>query len=101
MSRKILVEIAYALPERQVLIPLKMPEGTTAEEAIRASGVIDQFPEIDLAVNSIGIFGKPDRLDAILRDRDRVEIYRPLIANPKEIRRQRANESRGMKKAAS
>jgi uncharacterized protein len=98
MSHEIMVEIAYALPEQQVIIPIRMAEGTTAEEAIKASGIINKFPEIDLGVNKIGVFGKLSKLDAVLRNLDRVEIYRPLIADPKEVRRQRANEGKVMKK---
>jgi putative ubiquitin-RnfH superfamily antitoxin RatB of RatAB toxin-antitoxin module len=98
MSHEIMVEIAYALPEQQVIIPIRMAEGTTAEEAIKASGIINKFPEIDLSANRIGVFGKLTKLDAVLRNLDRVEIYRPLIADPKEVRRQRANEGKVMKK---
>src|SRR5688572_24750022 len=98
MSQEIMVEIAYALPEQQVIIPIRMAQGTTAEEAIKASGIINKFPEIDLNINKIGVFGKLSKLDAVLRDLDRVEIYRPLIADPKEVRRQRANEGKVMKK---
>jgi putative ubiquitin-RnfH superfamily antitoxin RatB of RatAB toxin-antitoxin module len=84
------VEVAYAKPEVQVIMPLELAEGATAEAAIRASGLLARFPEIDLAGNRIGIFGKPCGLDQVLRPGDRVEIYRPLIADPKEARRSRA-----------
>lgn len=95
---EIIVEVAYALPRQQLIIPVKVAEGTTAEDAIRASGILEKFPEIDLSVNKIGIFGKLNKLDAALRHLDRVEIYRPLIADPKEVRRQRASEGKVMKK---
>ena len=95
---EMLVEVAYALPTQQVILPVKMPTGSNAEAAIKASGVLAKFPEIDLAVNKIGIFGKLSKLDAELRHLDRVEIYRPLIADPKEVRRQRAAEGKVMKK---
>lgn len=98
IAHDLIVEIAYALPEQQVIIPLKIAEGATAESAIMASGILGKFPEIDLAVNKIGIFGKLNKLDTILRHLDRVEIYRPLIADPKEVRRQRAAEGKVMKK---
>lgn len=98
MSHEIMVEVAYALPEQQVIIPVKMVEGATAEAAILASGIVNKFPEIDLSANKIGIFGKLSKLDVVLRDLDRVEIYRPLIADPKEVRRQRAAEGKVMKK---
>lgn len=94
----ILVEVAYALPHQQVILPVKVPEGATTEQAIMASGILAKFPEIDLSKNKVGIFGKLARLDTVLRERDRVEIYRPLIADPKEVRRQRAAEGKGMKK---
>jgi uncharacterized protein len=93
-----MVEVAYALPNEQLIIPISMPLEANAEEAIRASGILNKFPEIDLNVNQIGIFGKLSQLDAPLRNLDRVEIYRPLIADPKEVRKQRAEEGKVMKK---
>ena len=98
MPNEILIEVAYALPEKQLIIPIKIKAGTTAEEAIKISGIAKKFPEIDLTQNQIGIFGKLTQLDHVLRERDRVEIYRPLTADPKEIRRQRAAEGKVMKK---
>jgi putative ubiquitin-RnfH superfamily antitoxin RatB of RatAB toxin-antitoxin module len=68
------------------------------EDAIRASGVLEAFPEIDLARNKVGIFSKLVKLDEKVRDRDRVEIYRPLIADPKEVRRKRAEEGKVTRK---
>jgi putative ubiquitin-RnfH superfamily antitoxin RatB of RatAB toxin-antitoxin module len=97
-TEEMMVEVAYALPTQQVILPVKVPTGSNAEEAILASGVLAKFPEIDLAVNKIGVFGKLSKLDAELRHLDRVEIYRPLIADPKEVRRQRAAEGKVMKK---
>jgi putative ubiquitin-RnfH superfamily antitoxin RatB of RatAB toxin-antitoxin module len=84
------VEVAYAKPEVQVIVPLELPEGATAEAAIRASGLLARFPEIELVANKIGIFGKLCGLEQRLRPGDRVEIYRPLLADPKEARRGRA-----------
>lgn len=98
MSQDLMVEVAYALPNKQVIIPVKVNDGITAEAAIVASGVLKQFPEIDLSINKIGIFGKLTKLDTPLRHLDRVEIYRPLIADPKEVRRQRAAEGKVMRK---
>lgn len=92
------VEVAYALPERQALIPLTVPEGTTLEEAIRLSGILEKFPEIDLSNSKVGIWNKVSEPTAVLREKDRVEIYRPLIADPKEVRRKRAEEGKAMKK---
>ena len=98
MPNEILIEVAYALPKKQLIIPIKVKEGTTAKEAIQVSGIIKKFPEIDLNINQIGIFGKLTKLDHVMRERDRIEIYRPLVADPKEIRRQRAAEGKVMKK---
>jgi len=98
MSQELTIEVAYALPDKQVIIPIKALEGITAEQAILASGVLQQFPDIDLNVSKIGIFGKIVKLDAPLRNKDRVEIYRPLIADPKEVRRKRAADGKTMKK---
>lgn len=84
------IEVAYAKPEEQLILPLELHEGVTVEEAIRRSGILLRFPEIDLEQNKVGIFGKSCKLDQILREGDRVEIYRPLIADPKESRRTRA-----------
>lgn len=92
------VEVAYALPRRQLILELRVGEGTTAEQAIRASGILEQFPEIDLKSAKVGIFGKPCKLTDTLNNGDRVEIYRPLIADPKEIRKQRAARGKDMKK---
>lgn len=93
-----MVEVAYALPKQQLIIPVKLCEGSTAEAAIIASGILEKFPEINLTTNKIGIFGKLSKLDVILRDLDRVEIYRPLIADPKAVRKQRAADGKVMKK---
>lgn len=97
-SEEILVEVAYALPTEQIILPIKASADTTAENAIKQSGILTKFPEINLAENKIGIFGKLTQLDTVLRDKDRIEIYRPLIADPKEVRRQRAEAGKVMKK---
>jgi putative ubiquitin-RnfH superfamily antitoxin RatB of RatAB toxin-antitoxin module len=98
MQNEIMVEVAYALPKEQLIIPVRVPAGTTAEDAIKLSGILQKFPEIDLSANKFGIFGKLTKPDTVLRELDRVEIYRPLIADPKEVRRQRAAEGKVMKK---
>lgn len=84
------VEVAYAKPEEQLIIPIEVRSGTTLMEAIRLSGILEHFPEIDIDKAKVGIFGKIASPDTELRERDRVEIYRPLIADPKESRRKRA-----------
>ena len=98
MRDKINIEVVYALPDEQILLKQSVPIGTTVAEAIQASGVLDKHPEIDLANNKLGIFGKLTKADAVVRDKDRIEIYRPLIADPKEVRRKRAEEGKVMKK---
>jgi len=92
------VEVIYALPDQQPLMQVHLDEGATVEDAIRASGVLEAHPEIDLGMNKVGIFSKLVKLDDPVRDRDRVEIYRPLIADPKEVRRKRAEEGKVTKK---
>lgn len=88
------VEVAYALPERQTLLALEVRSGATVRDAIEASGVLDSHPEIDLEHNKVGIFGRTVSLEEGLRKGDRVEIYRPLIIDPKEVRKQRAEAAR-------
>jgi len=100
MSDLISIEVVYALPKKQEVFTLKLPEGTTVRQAIEASGVLQKYPEIDLLKNKLGIFARLVKQDASLRNRDRVEIYRPLIADPKEVRKQRAAEGKIMKKGA-
>jgi uncharacterized protein len=86
------IEVVYASIERQVLLGFAVQEGTSVRAALQASGITDAFPELDLATCSVGIFGKvvaePDR--QVVQAADRLEIYRPLLADPKEIRRLRA-----------
>lgn len=86
------VGIAYGLPQRQVWLTLEVPEGTTVGDAIARSGISDQFPDIDLEKQKMGIFGKLTRLDAVLEEGDRVEIYRPLVCDPKTVRKKGAGE---------
>ena len=95
---KYFIEVTYALPEEQVLIALDVEQGTTVEQAVKLSGVLEKFSEIDLTKNKLGIFGKVTKADQVLRDKDRVEIYRPLIADPKESRRKRAEKKESKKK---
>ena len=94
---EIVVEVVYALPEKQYLRSVKLEEGSTVEQAIRASGLLELRRDIDLANNKIGIYSRPVKLNDPLTDGDRVEIYRPLIADPKEMRRQRAERSASKK----
>ncbi|ASO43267.1 RnfH family protein [Salmonella enterica subsp. enterica serovar Derby] len=93
MPDKLVVEVAYALPEKQYLQRVTLEEGATVEEAIRASGLLELRTDIDLAKNKVGIYSRPVKLTDTVQDGDRVEIYRPLIADPKALRRQRAEKS--------
>ncbi|MEW6563522.1 MAG: RnfH family protein [Pseudomonadota bacterium] len=95
---KINVEVIYALAGEQTLLKLQVPRGSTLSEAVRISGIQDKYPEIDLAKNKVGVFSKLAKPDTVLREKDRVEIYRPLIADPKEVRKKRAEEGKAMKK---
>ena len=93
MAEMLNVEVCYALPEKQLLIPVKLPAGATLQQALEASGILEKHREIDLKKNKFGIFAKLSKLDSALRDGDRVEIYRPLIADPKLARRTRAERN--------
>lgn len=95
---RIRVEVAYARPDSQLILPLEVVRGTTLRQAVEQSGILEQFPEIDLDQQQVGIFGKLNKPDTELREGDRVEIYRPLIADPKEVRKQRAAAGKKMKK---
>jgi uncharacterized protein len=86
------IDVVYALAQRQRIVRLNLAEGARVVDAIRGSGLLREFPEIDLALNAVGIWGKPAALDQVLRERDRVEIYRPLAVDPKEARRVRAQQ---------
>jgi uncharacterized protein len=98
MAETLHVEVVYALPQRQELVKLTLPVGSTLQQAVEASGLPQRYPDIDLAKLKLGVYGKLSKPDALLRERDRVEIYRPLIADPKEVRKKRAEEGKAMKK---
>ena len=92
------IEVAYALPQEQVIIKLQVPPQTTVEQAIEQSGILKRYPQIDTEKMKVGIFGKLKKPAQLLHQGDRVEIYRPLIADPKEVRKQRAAQGKKMKK---
>lgn len=92
------VEVVYGYTDKQSLLAVDVAESATVEEAIKQSGILDQYDDIDLSVNKVGIFGKITKLSEALKEGDRIEIYRPLIADPKEVRRRRAAEGKKMKK---
>lgn len=91
------VEVVYALPEKQYLRYVKVEKGSTVEQAIKASGLLELRKEIDLSSNKVGIFSRPVKLSDSVDEGDRIEIYRPLIADPKELRRQRAERASSKK----
>ena len=94
MSAMLTIEVCYALPHGQALIEVQLPQGATLQQAIDASGILARHPGIDLTKQKVGIFGKLKPLDAVLTDHDRVEIYRPLIVDPKLARQRRVEKSR-------
>lgn len=97
-DNKIKIEVVYALPHEQLLLKLDVPQSSTLADAVRLSGLLEKHPEIDLEKGKFGLYGKLSKTDTVLREKDRVEIYRPLLADPKEVRRKRAEEGKVMKK---
>lgn len=97
--RSIAIEVVCALPERQRLLRLSVPYGTTMREAVELSGIAAHFPELVLWQSPLGIFGKAvaNPEERVLEEGERVEVYRPLIADPKEVRKQRAARARASK----
>lgn len=93
MSPDIKVEVVYALPEKQYLRQVRLAAGSTVKQAVEASGLLELRGDIDLAKNKVGIFSRQVKLTDEVNEGDRVEIYRPLLADPKELRRQRAERS--------
>lgn len=95
----IAIEVAYALPHTQMVMPLRVPCGTTALQAAELSGIASRFADIDLENATLGIFGQIVALGHTLRAGDRVEIYRPLLADPKDVRKARAERAKARKPA--
>ncbi|MCJ2378423.1 RnfH family protein [Vibrio sp. ZSDZ34] len=96
-SNLIHVEVVYALPHEQRVFALVVNKEMTVKEIIEKSGVLAIYPEVDLDKNKLGVFSRNVKLDATVRDKDRIEIYRPLLADPKEIRRKRAEQAKAAK----
>ena len=95
MSNKLInIEVAYALPTQQAIVDVAIHENATVEEAIKASSIMERFPDIDLKTTKVGIWSRVVKLRDTLTDGDRIEIYRPLIADPKEIRKRRAEKAK-------
>ena len=96
-----MIEVAYALPAEHRLLNIEAPEGSEIKEVIQLSNILEDYPELELDKLEVGIFGKMAKLNQKVRDRDRIEIYRPLIADPKEVRRRRAAEGKLLKKGGA
>ena len=94
MPEQIIVEVSFASPTKQIIISIKAPKDFNVKQAIEKSGIQKKFPEIDLDKNNVGIFGKQITLGHSLKNKDRIEIYRPLIIDPKELRRKKAAEGK-------
>ncbi|SES82420.1 RnfH family protein [Thalassotalea agarivorans] len=94
MAEQIHIEVVYGTPTKQELLSLSVAQGSTVEQAIEESGIVDLFPEIDLATNKVGIWNRNAKLSDEVADYDRIEIYRPLIADPKEVRKRRAEKAK-------
>lgn len=93
-SQMIHVEVVYALPDEQRVFTLAVDKSMTVQEIIEQSGVLALYPQIDLASNKVGVFSRNVKLDTTVNDKDRIEIYRPLLADPKDIRRKRAEQAK-------
>jgi putative ubiquitin-RnfH superfamily antitoxin RatB of RatAB toxin-antitoxin module len=89
-AAEVQVYVAYATPQDEFIHPMRVPPGTTIGQAIEGSGVLARYPDINLVTQPVGIYGKKKTLDTVLRERDRIEIYRALVADPKDSRRRRA-----------
>ena len=90
MTEMIEIEVVYGLPHKQILLSVSVPAGSNIEECIKLSGIVAHFPEILPSTAIVGIFSRPEKLETIIKAGERVEIYRPLIADPKEMRKLRA-----------
>ena len=88
------VEVAYALPTKQTLLALQVAQGSTIEQAIKQSSILSEYEEIDLTQNKVGVWFRTAKLTDVLNEGDRIEIYRPLIADPKEVRKRRAEKAK-------
>ena len=89
------VEVVYALGRVQTIVPVQLPDGSTIRDAIACSGILKMHPEVDLERSHVGVWNRLARMDTMLHDGDRVEIYRPLNTDPKTARRQRAQRAGG------
>lgn len=88
------IEVVYGLAHKQKLLSLPVTKNSTVEQAIIESGILSLFPEIDLSINKVGIWNKAVKLGQVVEHLDRIEVYRPLIADPKEVRKRRAEKAK-------
>lgn len=95
MAETLAISVCYASDKHEWLRPMQVEQGTTIGEAIERSGVLEAFPDINLTTQAVGIYAKKKTLETVLRERDRIEIYRPLVADPKDSRRKRAARKSG------
>lgn len=91
---KVTIEVVYGVPHKQKILTLLVDSGSTVEQSIIDSGVIALFPEIDLSINKVGVWNRAVKLSDEVNDLDRIEVYRPLIANPKDVRKRRAEKAK-------
>jgi len=94
VADKITIEVVYGVPHKQKILTISIDEGTTVEQGIADSGITKLFPEIDLTINKVGVWNRAVKLSDILEDLDRIEVYRPLIADPKDVRKRRAEKAK-------
>ncbi len=100
-DKTLVVEVVYALSNEQTLLSVNVDEGATVRDAILQSAILQEYPELDIESLSVGLFGKATKMTQIVREKDRVEIYRPLIADPKEVRKRKAAEGKKLKKGGA
>jgi putative ubiquitin-RnfH superfamily antitoxin RatB of RatAB toxin-antitoxin module len=91
---KLTIEVVYGVPHKQKILTLLVAAGSTVEQAIIDSGIITLFPEIDLSINKVGVWNRAVKLSEAVNDLDRIEVYRPLIADPKDVRKRRAEKAK-------
>ncbi|HTH17647.1 MAG TPA: RnfH family protein [Magnetospirillum sp.] len=89
------VKVVYAKPQRQMVLSVDLPDGATVKDALDKSGILTRCPEIDLATQKVGVWGKAAELDAVLEPDSRVEIYRPITCDPKTVKRRAKPEEAG------
>ncbi len=100
-DNKLAVEVVYALPEEQTLLSVMVEDGATVKDVILQSTILQEYPDLNIDSLTVGLFGKATKMTQVVREKDRVEIYRPLIADPKEVRKRKAAEGKKLKKGGA